>query len=107
MSSHVRRLALAWLCVAVLLRLYGMNGGDAAIVGGLLFLLWTVPFGAIWQFYLYDYALTWMPTPVAQFVGDVIVIATAFLFWFVIFPRMHAELRRRRMAPSINDKGSN
>lgn len=102
-SADLRRQRLA-ISIAVLLRLYGINGGDAAIVGGLLFLVWTVPFGMIWQFYLYDYALTWMPTPIAQFVGDVVVVAIAFLFWFVLFPQIHAQLNRRRMVPEINDK---
>jgi hypothetical protein len=88
MSSRLRVIGLAWVSIAILLRLYGINGGDAAIVGGLLFLVWTAPFGMIWQFYLYDYVLAWMPAFTAQIIGDVIVIVIGFLFWFVFIPRL-------------------
>jgi len=95
MTGRIRLLALAWTGIAFLLRLYGANGGDAAIVGGLLFLVWTAPFGMIWQFYLYDYATLLMPARIAQVAGDVIVAAVAVLFWFVFVPRLRAFLRRR------------
>lgn len=101
MSARLRLIALAWLSIAVLLRLYGINGGDAAIVGGLLFLVWTVPFGMIWQFYLYDYALTLMPAPTAQVIGDIVVIAITFLFWFLFVPRVRSSFKS-----GIKPKGS-
>ena len=96
MSARLQIIALLWLSVAVLLRLYGINGGDAAIVGGLLFLVWTAPFGMIWQFYVYDYTLAWMPTPIAQIFGDIAVISVAFLFWFVFVPRVSNFLSNKK-----------
>lgn len=95
MTPRVRIFALLWVGVGILLRLYGFYGGDAAIVGGLLFLVWTAPFGLIWQFYLYDHALQWMSSSVTQLVGDVAVIAVGFLFWFVFLPWLRSSLRRR------------
>ena len=95
MKARIRLLAIAWLSISIVLRLYGSNGGDAAIVGGLLFLLWTAPFGMIWQFYLYDYATMLMPARIAQVIGDGVVILVAMLFWFVFVPRW-CRLRERR-----------
>lgn len=88
MSGLTKCLSAVWLCVAVLLRMYGSTGGDASIVGGILFVIWTAPFGLIWQFYIYDYALMWMPASVLQIAGDAIVIIACFLFWFVFFPKI-------------------
>jgi len=98
MTPRLRIVASIWVGVGILLRLYGINGGDAAIVGGLLFLVWTAPFGLIWQFYLYDHALQWMSNSVAQVVGDVAVIAVGFLFWFVVLPWLRSTLSRRGSA---------
>ena len=97
MTSRMRWAALIWLSIAVLLRVYGSPGGDAAIVGGLLFLLWTVPFGVIWQFLLYDYALRLMPRSAVELVGDGLVITIAFVFWFVFLPwqRRYFETRAK------------
>lgn len=88
MSFRLPLTSLAWVGVAVLLRVYGYAGGDASIVGGILFFIWTAPFGLIWQLYIYSYALTWRPVFVAQVAGDVIVVVAGFLFWFVFFPRV-------------------
>ncbi len=96
MSSRLRVIALAWLIVAVLLRVYASQGGDASIVGGLLFLVWTAPFGMVWQFLLYDHALAWLPVQVAQLLGDVIVVVTAFYFWFIFIPRVRRGQPRGR-----------
>lgn len=100
MSHRVRILAIAWLCIAVLLRLYGAHGGDNAIVGGLMFLAWTAPFGMIWQFYLYNFAIAWLPVAVAKIIGDVIVIMVAVAFWFLFVPRIAVYIRRRKVSRS-------
>lgn len=94
MNTRLRLIALVWLSVVVLLRLYGLNGGDAAITGGLLFLVFTLPFGMIWQFCLYNYALIWLPAPIAQFLGDIVVVVTSFLFWFVLIPKIRNKPNR-------------
>lgn len=96
MSPRLRLVALIWLSVAVLLRVYGINGGDNAIVGGLIFLVWTVPFGMIWQFYLYNFALLLVPPSTAQVVGDILVIVIFIVFWFFLVPRTKAYFRERR-----------
>lgn len=88
MSQRLKLIAAVWLVVAVLLGITSFAGGDTAIVSGWLFLLWTVPFGAIVWFYLYDYAPVWMPANVAQPLGTVVAIVLAFLFWFVFIPRV-------------------
>jgi hypothetical protein len=86
MSSRLKLIVIVWVSVAVMLRIYGFAGGDASIVGGLLFLVWTAPFGLVWEFQLSHYALMLMPVLVSQMVGDIIVIVTGFLFWFVFLP---------------------
>lgn len=99
MSARTRLLSLAWVCTAVLMRLYGINGGDAAIVGGLLFLMWTAPFGMIWQFYLHEYALLRMSPLAAQIVGDTVVVFVGFLCWFLLLPRLYGFLSDGRGRP--------
>jgi hypothetical protein len=79
-------LAVVWVCVALAIRGYGAIGGDAAILSGLLFLLWTLPFGVIWQFLLYERALALMSVQVAQFLGDLATMVLFVLFWFVLVP---------------------
>lgn len=96
MSPRLRLIALVWVVCAVLLRIYGSSGGDASITSGLLFLVWTAPFGPIWQFNLYDYALMWLPIHVVQVVGDVLVILVAFFFWFIAIPKLHKVLTKRK-----------
>ena len=78
--------ATVWVCIAIALRFYGSLGGDAAIVSGLLFLAWTIPFGLIWQFLLYDQALKVLPVQAAQLVGDALTMAVFVLFWFLLVP---------------------
>lgn len=71
-------------------------GGDLAIVTGWLFLLWTAPFGVIWWVYLYDIAMGFVPSTIAQPVGVVAVIAVAYLFWFILVPNLRNAVRRKR-----------
>ena len=97
MSPRLRIFSLIWVSVAILLRVYGSAGGDASIVGGMLFLAWTAPFGLIWQFKLENFAVTWFSVPTAQTVGDIIVIATGFLFWFVFFPKVRNYIKLKRV----------
>ncbi|WP_152625079.1 hypothetical protein [Xanthomonas albilineans] len=81
-----RILLVLWVAVAVLLRFYASQGGDASIVGGVLFLVWTAPIGMIWQFYIYDFALRWMSSDMAQMLGDGISIFFGAVLWFVFSP---------------------
>jgi hypothetical protein len=86
MKSRRFWLAFAWVCIAIGIRIWGSGGGDAAIVSGLLFLIWTIPFGVIWQFVLYDQTLKFMSVDTAQLAGDVITIGVFVLFWFLLVP---------------------
>jgi drug/metabolite transporter (DMT)-like permease len=95
MSPRLKLIAAVWLTVALLLGITSFAGGDTAIISGWLFLLWTVPFGAIWWFYLYDFALAWMPANVAQPLGTAVAVVLAFLFWFVLIPRV---MKARKIA---------
>ena len=95
-------MAAAWILGAIALRLYGANGADASIVGGLLFLVWTAPFGLVWQFWVYDYARLVMEPVLAQVVGDFMVISTGAIFWFVLLPvlrKQPATVGRPQNAP--------
>jgi drug/metabolite transporter (DMT)-like permease len=91
MNTKLRLIMVVWLTVAVILGVVSFLGGDASIVGGWLFLIWTAPFGVIWWFYLYDYTLAWMPAHIAQPIGTVAVIIIAFLFWFILIPRIRKQ----------------
>jgi hypothetical protein len=95
MTTRSRLLALIWIVVAVLLRFYGAPGGDASIVGGLLFLIWTAPFGIIWQVWIYGYALEWLGISSAQLLGDALVIAVGAGFWFWLIPALRRRLRQK------------
>jgi hypothetical protein len=98
MKSRRLLLAVVWISVAVAIRAYGARGGDAAIVSGLLFLLWTVPFGVIWQFLLYERTLPFMSVEAAQALGDFATIVLFVAFWFVLMPLAlrRAKANRRR-----------
>jgi hypothetical protein len=100
MSRRLLVLALGWSVVDVVLSVAGFAGGDASIVSGLLWLLWTAPLGLIWQFYLYDFALVWMPARVATPLGIVTVDILALLFWFFAVSRLHAALSKTRARKS-------
>src|ERR1700755_2164911 len=93
-------LALGWSIVVVVLSVAGFAKGDASIVSGLLWLLWTAPLGMIWQFYLYDSALVWMPARLATPLGIVAVDILALLFWFFAIPGLHAVLSETRARKS-------
>jgi hypothetical protein len=89
-------LRVAWLIVVALLVLGGSRGGDTGILCWWLFLVWTVPFGVIWYFKLYDLLLPLAPEPYLNYFGVAAVIVATYLFWFVALPRVSRWSRRRR-----------
>jgi hypothetical protein len=100
-SAHVeaapviaRVLAIGWVIIGIAAGAASLAGGDVSIEGFWLFLLWTYPFGMIWWFYVYDSALQVMPKEVAEPAGLIAAIALAFLFWFILLPRLFAKARR-------------
>lgn len=96
----LRVVAIVWIVVAVLLRIYGSKGGDASIVSGLLFLVWTAPFGPIWQFWISDLVpAAWAPLSV-QVIGDIFVIVVGGAFWFFILPMLVRFLKGSARPPA-------
>ena len=92
-----RVVAVMWIAVAVLLKLYASKGGDASIVGGLLFLVWTAPFGPIWQFWISDIALRFSEPSSVQVIGDVFSVMAGAVFWFFILPGLLQWQQRKNI----------
>jgi hypothetical protein len=88
----------SWLAIALILIFFSSSGGDASFRAGWLFLVWTIPFGVIWWFVIYDYVrtLTWLPIPVIQTGGDLIVVAAAFVFLFVFIPWIQKKGEKKK-----------
>lgn len=97
MTTRLGRIAVVWIVGAVLLSVGSFAGGDTAILAGWLYLVWTAPFGVIWWFYLYEYALAFLPATIAQPIGVAMVDIVAFLFWFVAIPSLNAALLKRKL----------
>jgi hypothetical protein len=97
-----RWLSLGWLVIAVLLVIMSARGGDAAIVGGLLWLVWTAPVGLIWQFLLYEHVLPIFGTEATNWLGVALVFVAAYLFWFYFIPWLFRLARRRSGAPATS-----
>jgi uncharacterized membrane protein len=97
-TPRLRRIAIVWIVGIVLVSAASFAGGDTAVLAGWLYLVWTVPFGVIWWFYLYDHALALLPASVVQPIGVVVVDIVAFLFWFNVIPRLNTALTRRRLS---------
>jgi hypothetical protein len=96
---------IAWLLVSVALAFGSFAGGDVAVVCGWVFLIWTLPFGVIWWFFVYDYFQPLAQSETIQIVreplfvqvaGVVIVIAITYLFWFTAVPAMVRKFNSRR-----------
>lgn len=87
-----------WLIVAIILGVASFAGRDTSIVAGWLFLVWTLPFGVIWWFLLYDYLLKIVPASIAQPIGVILVVLTAYMFWFLLVPRLRdkGELQKKK-----------
>ena len=102
MSAQSRRIAtLIWIVGAVLLRLYANQGGDSSIVGGLIFLVWTAPFGPVWQFWISEIVPRDWESPGFQVTGDFFVIAVGAIFWFFILPWLMQYLQGDRGKPNV------
>jgi hypothetical protein len=97
MTRRRQLFRLVWLSIAVVLGYASLVGGDTAILGGWLFMVWTLPVGIMWWFCVYPNVrdLVGIPIPVFQIIGETIVIAIAFVFWFLVFPRVGRISRRR------------
>lgn len=101
MSQTTRYLSLGWLCVAIALEYGATLGGDASIVCGWALLIWAAPFSVLAEFYLYDFALQWVPRFAVQILGGVFEVACAYWFWFVAIPSIWV-VRKRFKGPGSN-----
>jgi hypothetical protein len=94
-SPTAKRLSAAWLVIAILLAIGSVAGGDTSIVAGFLWLAWTAPIGLIWQFWLYEPLWRLLGTGVTNWLGLLLVIVGAYLFWFVLVPAMFRTAKNR------------
>lgn len=90
-----------WLCVAIGLAFFPSGGIDTNLLVGWAFVVWTFLFSVAWSFYLYDIALQYMSKPIAQPVGSTLVIACAYVFWFVLVPYVLTKARRAGNPPPL------
>jgi hypothetical protein len=97
MNRLARFVRAGWLCIAIALEYASTLGGDASILWGWILLFWTAPFSMVFQFFLYDFALQYMTRPVAQLVGSIFEVVCAYIFWFVIIPKVIANNRGVRL----------
>lgn len=86
MKKYFGPWSVAWTVVSILLTIGSFLGGDLAIVAGWGFLIWTLPFGLIWWFVIYEYIPHSYATPSVQLVGELLCVILAFVFWFVLIP---------------------
>jgi hypothetical protein len=93
-----RWISIGWLAIAALLVIISAKGGDATIVGGLLWLVWTAPLGLIWQFLVYEHVLRILGTQATNWLGVALVFVGAYLFWFYFIPWLLRSARRRSAA---------
>jgi len=96
MTPRVRNLSFIWLGIALALEYGSTLGGDASKLWGWILLMWTAPFSIIYQFVLYDFVKESLNKTIAQLVGTLFEVGLAYLFWFVVFPKI-----RRRSGSGI------
>jgi len=75
-----------WVVLSIALAIGSFKGGDTSIICGWLWLIWTIPFGVIWQFCIYNLLIKFLQPQIVQYAGCVLVILTFYLFWFIAFP---------------------
>jgi hypothetical protein len=95
-TLYKKWLAAIWTLIAVLFAFGMFAGGDTSIVAGLAFVIWTAPFGLLWQFFFYESALAFVPARIADPLGAIAVVALAHAFWFLLVPRLFAAGNRSR-----------
>lgn len=94
MMPRIGILGLFWLGIALALEFGSTLGGDAGQLWGWVLLLWTAPFSIIYQFFLYDFARENLGRLAAQLVGAVFEVGLAYVFWFVVFPKVRQRARQ-------------
>lgn len=95
MRVRVAVLRLAWVALCTWLGFFAGGSGDTNLLAGLALMVLTAPFSLIWWRYLYDYAAAFGERDTVQTVGTIIVILTAYLFWFEFLPRLRRWAMRK------------
>jgi hypothetical protein len=94
MKLWFKIVALLWLFVAILMGMISFNGGETAVgYGLLLYFVWTAPFGIIFYYY-HDSLLSFVPSEFATPLGTTLIIFLAFLFWFLLVPKLFRHFRK-------------
>lgn len=99
MTSKFTLWKIIWFVVGLLLIVYPLYDRDATVAMWFYFMLWTVPFGTIWLLYVYDLCLNdllWPPYPWLEIGGQFIALVIAYIFWFILMPRIRTWARGRR-----------
>ncbi len=91
---------IMWLLASILLAYFSTVGGDEAVLAFWLFVVCTYPFSAIWWFYVYDAVKSLASEHLIVTLGLTIVIACAYLFWFIFVPKIFRLVRTKMGARS-------
>jgi hypothetical protein len=86
---------VAWWAITAILVYYSYSGGDASIVAGWLYIIWTLPFGFVWHFLLYDMLVPYVPSAVLDIGGSIAIASLAFWFWFIFFPKLRSTSAKK------------
>jgi hypothetical protein len=88
-------ISVVWIIVLLYIHLLSLSngGGDNVIIAGFLYSIWTVPFGIIWWFYIYNYVITLSQDKYIVPIGIIVTDIVAFIFWFIVFPKLYIKLK--------------
>jgi hypothetical protein len=95
-------LRIAWLGIALYLTFYPSWTGDYSVGTGLVWLFWTFPFGLFWWTDFYPLIVAGFSEESVksiQIAGQLLSVALAFVFWFVVVPwifKKSRELQKRK-----------
>jgi hypothetical protein len=94
---------ITWFIVGMMLIVYPLYDRDATVAMWFYYMLWTVPFGTIWLLYFYDLFLNdvlWPPYPWLEMGGQFIALVIAYIFWFILMPRIRSKARKAKQPES-------
>lgn len=87
----------------MMLIVYPLYDRDATVAMWFYYMLWTVPFGTIWLLYIYDLYLNnipWLPYPWLEMGGQFVALVLAYIFWFILMPRIRLKARKTKQPES-------
>jgi hypothetical protein len=81
-----------WISIEIVLSILSFSGGDNSIIAGWLNLVWTLPFGVVFWFVIYEHMAKFENVFIIQVVGTVGVGCCSYLFWFVVVTKYQARM---------------